>query len=120
MGRRATVLVVEDEQLLLDVISDELEDGGFRVLQATTGEAAVALLPATEHLDLLLTDIRLPGGMDGWSVAERARVTFPALAVIYVTGYSHVEPRQVKGSVLLRKPYLPSQIIETARKLGIG
>jgi CheY-like chemotaxis protein len=120
MGSKSTVLVVEDEQLLLDIVALELEDAGFAVLQAETGEDAISLLQGSERIDLLLTDIRLPGQISGWTVAERARSLSPHLPVIYVTGYSNEPPRRVSGSILLMKPYLPSAIVEAARQLGVN
>jgi len=69
MSSKSTVLVVEDEQLMLDIVALELEDAGFAVLQAETGEDAISLLQTSERIDLLLTDIRLPGQISGWTVA---------------------------------------------------
>ncbi len=117
---RASVLVVEDEPLILEVVSDELNDAGFDVHQASSGEEAMALLAAQPSLDLLLTDIRLPGRLDGWGVAEQARQRFATLSVIYVTGYSGTPARQVPGSVLIMKPYRPAAIVKAAQTLGIS
>ncbi len=116
---RASVLVVEDEPLILEVVTDELNDAGFDVHQASSGEEAVAVLEARPALDLLLTDIRLPGSLDGWGVAEHARRRFAALPVIYVTGYSGAPARQVPGSVLIMKPYRPATIVKAARDFGL-
>ncbi|WP_158811815.1 response regulator [Beijerinckia sp. L45] len=116
---RMSVLVVEDEPLILDIVADELNDAGFHVLQATTGEEAVAILEGNQAVDLLLTDIRLPGLLDGWGVAERARERFTTLPVIYVTGYSGEPARQVPDSILIMKPYRPSAVVKAAQGLGI-
>ena len=105
--------------MILEVVADELNDAGFDVHQASTGEEAMVLLAAQSSLDLLLTDIRLPGRLDGWSVAEQARERFAALSVIYVTGYSGTPARQVPGSVLIMKPYRPTAIVKAAQTLGI-
>ena len=116
---RISILVVEDEPLILDIVADELSEAGFEVLQARTGEEAVAILDSEATLDLLLTDIRLPGSLDGWSVAERARERFSTLPVIYVTGYSGKPVRQVPDSILLMKPYRPSAVVKAAAGLGV-
>jgi CheY-like chemotaxis protein len=116
---RVSVLVVEDEPMILDIVADELSDAGFTVLQAKTGEEAVAILDSEALVDLLLTDIRLPGSLDGWCVAERARERFSTLPVIYVTGYSGKPVRQVPDSVLLMKPYRPSAVVNAAKGLGV-
>jgi CheY-like chemotaxis protein len=117
---RVSVLVVEDEPLILDIVADELNDAGFNVLQATTGEEAVAILNTVPLIDLLLTDIRLPGSVDGWGVAEHAREIFRTLPVIYVTGYSGKPVRQVPDSILLMKPYRPSAVVKAAKVLGVA
>jgi CheY-like chemotaxis protein len=117
---RPTILVVEDEAMLLDVVAAELADAEFRVLCAASAEEADGMLGAGAGIDLLFTDIRLPGRLDGWDLAERARALNPALPVIYVTGYSAEAPRQVSASVLVMKPYRPSAIVRVARQLGIG
>ncbi len=120
MSDKRTVLVVEDEEMLLSAVSMEFEDAGYDVLCATTAEEAYDLLRGRAKVDLLFTDIRLPGQLDGWDLAERARALQPALPVIYVTGYSAEEPRQVAESVLVMKPYRMAAIIDVARRLGVG
>lgn len=119
--RQGTILAVEDEALLLDVLTAELEDRNYRVLQALTGEAAISLLrERIEEIDLLVTDIRLPGAADGWTVAEEARRLRSNLPVIYVTGYYAQASREVAGSVLIPKPYRAAVIAATAQQLGVG
>ncbi len=116
-----TVLVVEDEWLVRDVIARELEEVGFRVVEAETGEAALAVVQeTTRRIDLLLTDIRMPGKVDGWRLAEEARSLRPELPVIYASGYSHVQPRQEPKSVYLSKPFPMSLVIDAARRLGVA
>lgn len=109
------VLIVEDEPMLLDVITGHLEDAGYAVAQAATAEVALAILNGEEAVDVLFTDIRLPGGMDGWQLAEAARALKPDLAVIYATGFSHTPPRLTEGSVFFSKPYRVSAVIRAIR-----
>ena len=81
------VLVVEDEWLVRELIVGELLDAGFDVVEAESGEAALARYH--EHNpDVLFTDIRLPGQIDDWDVAERCRASNSDLPVVYATGYS--------------------------------
>ncbi|HEX2134853.1 MAG TPA: response regulator [Microvirga sp.] len=108
------VLVVEDEFLVRETIVEELREAGFEVVEAATGEEAVQLC---ETIDVLFTDIRLPGSLTGWDIAERCRAARPNLPVIYATGYSHVEPRRVPGSVFFRKPYRAANVIRAIREL---
>jgi len=69
------VLVVEDEHLVRDMIVQELMLSGFEVLEAASAEDALALLPKFERIDLLFTDIRLPG-LNGWELAAQFRSCF--------------------------------------------
>ena len=115
-----TVLIVEDEALVREVATFEFEDAGYRVLGAEDGGTALALLAGEEQIDLLFTDIRLPGDIDGWTIADRARAMRPGLPVIYATAYSSESARPVADSRFVRKPYLPTAIIATARELGVG
>jgi CheY-like chemotaxis protein len=117
--RRPTVLLVEDEILLSDVVAEELEAAGYQVLTALTGEEALMLLEAQDSVDLLLTDVRLPGGVDGWQVAAAARRTFPALPVIYAVGYPVDQPRKASGSRFVSKPYCSAAVFEAIETLGV-
>ncbi len=115
-----TVLIVEDEALVREVATFEFEDAGYRVLGAEAGIEALALLASDEVIDLLFTDIRLPGTIDGWSIASHAREMRPDLPIIYATGFSTEVARPVPHSRFVRKPYLPTAIIAMARELGVG
>ena len=116
-GRGETVLVVEDEFLVRDMIAEELRDAGFAVLEAGDGETAARILNSPDRIDILFTDIRLPGTLDGWEVARLARRARATLPVIYATGYTVDRMAEVPGSIFLHKPYEPSAIVATIRKL---
>ena len=108
-----SVLVVEDEVLVREVLCDDLRDAGFQVDEAENGDEAIAALQ--RGYDTLLTDIRLPGRLTGWDIAEAARRAMPGILVIYMTGYTPDLPRQVPGSRLVSKPCTGSQIIALMR-----
>ncbi len=110
------ILVVEDEGLVRETIVAELQDAGFLVFEAETAEQGLEILE-DRAVHVLFTDIRLPGAMDGWGLAERARSLNPDLPVIYATGFSAEDPRFVPKSVFLRKPYLPSAVLAAIQKL---
>jgi CheY-like chemotaxis protein len=116
---RPLVLVVEDEVLLSDIIADELEDAGYRVITSFTGEEGLTILEGPDPVDLLFTDIRLPGRVDGWRLAEAARSLRPGLPIVYATGYSTEQPREVPGSRFLTKPYRPSAVVRAFEQLGV-
>lgn len=118
--RRPCVLIVEDEEMVREIAALEFADAGFDVLEAAEGAAAVSLLESAATIDLLFTDIRLPGTIDGWDIAERARQLRPDLPVIYATGFSADEAAPVGGGRLFHKPYRPLAIIEAARMLGVA
>src|SRR3954471_3918314 len=98
------VLVVEDDWLVREMAVEMLREAGFDVIEAATAEEA--LLRCNEEMaDVLFTDIRLPGKLTGWDVAEHCRARHPSVPVIYATGYTEGACRQVPGSVFFRKPY---------------
>jgi len=84
----ATVLLVEDDEALGDVTHDLLIAQGARVLRARTAEAALRLLDAGARVDVVLSDIVMPGPMDGVALARRLRQQQPALPVVLITGFS--------------------------------
>ncbi|HVB89735.1 MAG TPA: response regulator [Beijerinckiaceae bacterium] len=116
---RPIVLIVEDEPLVREIIVIELEEAGFEVLEAQTGEEAADAIERGTRIDLLFTDLRLPGALDGWDVAERARRRDAAMPVIYATGYSQGDERRVPGSVFLTKPYRIAAVLDAAQTLGV-
>jgi CheY-like chemotaxis protein len=118
MARLGRILVVEDEALVRQIIVAELADAGYDVLEAADGAQAMAALTEPEPLDFLFTDIRLPGEMDGWAIAQAARAAQPHLRVLYATGYTPDAPRQVPESVLLLKPYRTAKVLEQLQTLA--
>ena len=83
-----TILVVEDDTDLRTLAVVILTDLGYRVLEAGSGPAALRLLEHETHVDLLLTDVVLPNGMDGKEVAEAVRAKIPTANVLYMSGYA--------------------------------
>ncbi|MGM4896976.1 response regulator [Tardiphaga sp. 839_C3_N1_4] len=120
------ILLVEDEELIRNVVEDTLDDGGFKVVLAESGEEAVKLLDASDpKYRALVTDIKLGGHgtLTGWDVARHARSIDPELAVVYMTGDSAAEwaSQGVPNSVLLTKPFAPAQLITAvAQLLNVG
>jgi PAS domain S-box-containing protein len=104
-----TVLVVDDEEAVRSLVAEVLGDLGCAVVEAAEGEAAIAALRDAEQVDLMITDVGLPGGMNGRQVADAARRLHPGLRVLLITGYAEatvigdvaLEP----GMGLLTKPF---------------
>jgi CheY-like chemotaxis protein len=82
-----TVLVVDDEPTVRKLVSEVLEELGYLAIEVGDGKAAVEVLESDVRLDLLVTDVGLPGGMNGRQIADAARVVRPDLKVLFITGY---------------------------------
>ena len=104
-----TILVVEDDKSVRNYVVDQLRTLGYDILEAGDGPAALALLAAGRRIDLLFTDIMLPGGLLGPQLLEQARARMPQLRALFTSGYSDAAalPGQLNGvaALLLKKPY---------------
>ncbi|MBN8937432.1 MAG: response regulator [Rhizobiales bacterium] len=109
---RSRVLLVEDEFLICDMIAEVLLEHGFEVYAVANANDALEHLCCGLPCDILLTDINLPGGMDGTALAERARALRPGLPVVYASGSaSRIEQfRAVLDSTFVAKPYDPEKL----------
>jgi CheY-like chemotaxis protein len=87
-GVGGTVLVVDDESSVRTLIDDVLVELGYHVLQAEHGATGLRILESNDRVDLLVTDVGLPGGMNGRQLADAARVSRPSLKVLFITGYA--------------------------------
>ncbi|MBF0374336.1 MAG: PAS-domain containing protein [Alphaproteobacteria bacterium] len=103
-ARSRLVLLVEDERDVRAVIRRQLTDLGHKVLEAGDGHEALALLAAVEEVEVLVSDVLMPGGIDGVTLARRARELRPDLAVTLISGWSD-EREGGGGFPLLRKPF---------------
>lgn len=110
MSHRPTVLLVEDEEGLREVVFEALVRAGWEAYQAATGEDALAQIARHPRIDALFTDIRLPGTVNGWDIAEAFRARHERGAVIYATGYSATHT-PVSASMFFRKPYKTQQVL---------
>lgn len=108
------VLLVEDDELLGVLFELALAEAGYLVVRARNAAEALSTLAATPPIDLVVTDINLGDGPDGWQVARRARARSPDMPVIYMTGARGDEwrPQHVPLGVLLLKPFPIDQLLE--------
>jgi len=120
MAIKRVVLVVEDEPLVKDSLVLELEDAGFEVITAENGDEASNILPKMQQIDLLLTDIRMPGRINGWVLADMARCRRPNLPVIYTSGFSPQQGMEVEDSIFLPKPYRLGEMLKAIEELKLG
>ncbi|MCW1382350.1 response regulator [Novosphingobium sp. KCTC 2891] len=112
--RQGTVLVVDDEPTVRLLLTEALEALGYACIEASDGPEALALLDNDQPIDLLVTDVGLPGGLNGRQVADAARRTRPGLKVLFVTGYA--EGSVIDGSAIdpgmdiLTKPFTVDEL----------
>jgi signal transduction histidine kinase len=121
LGDGEVVLVIDDEPSIRMLITDVLSDTGYSVLEASDGPAGLRVLQSAARIDLLITDVGLPGGMNGRQVADAARTLRPDLRVLFITGYAenalmgngHLE----KGMHVLAKPFEVERLAIKIREL---
>ena len=122
MGRAATpptVLLVEDEVLISRLVADWLAERGFAVHEAATGDAALDYIDAGGEVDVLFTDVNLPGSLDGAQLAARVREMRPELPIVYASGRynsTQIAPL-VPRSVFVEKPYNPADVCTLLERL---
>lgn len=116
-----TVLVVDDEPSVRMLITDVLEDLGYTVVEAADSAAGLKVLRSNVRIDLLISDVGLPGGMNGRQMAEAGRQTRPGLQVLFITGYAensiigngHLEP----GMQVMTKPFAVDSLASRVREM---
>lgn len=115
----ARILVVEDEFLIRLTLTEALADEGFVVLESESGDAALPMLLADPSIALLLTDIQLPGALDGRALAQAARNARPGLPILFMTG--RPDPTAQAGAGpndrYISKPYTLSDICAAVHSL---
>jgi CheY-like chemotaxis protein len=116
-----TVLVVEDNPEVRRLTVRRLELLGFRTLQADTGPAALALLEAGEKIDLIFSDVVMPGGMTGYELAQHAKRRLSAVKVLLTSGYDAeaASAQDTTGTELkvLRKPYKQADLARAVHEI---
>ena len=119
-----TVLVVDDEPTVRMLVTEVLEDLGYTAIEAADGASGLKVLQSDVRIDLLVTDVGLPGGMNGRQMADAARVRRPDLKVLFITGYAenaavgngHLEP----GMQVLTKPFVMEVLASRIKDLITG
>jgi signal transduction histidine kinase len=115
-GRRAIILVVDDDPLVAMSTADMLEDLGHKVIEANSADQALKILEDGRTVDLLLTDQAMPG-MTGVELAEIARSKRPAMPVLLATGYTDLPAGQKIDVPRLSKPYMQNELREQIDRL---
>ena len=120
-GYGETVLIVDDEPTVRLLMVDALQDAGYRVLEAADGPGGLKILQSETRIDLLLTDVGLPGGMNGRQLADAGRALRPNLKVLFITGYAenavvgngHLDP----GMQVVTKPFAIDALANRVRDM---
>ena len=107
------VLVVEDEPLVRMTAVDELEEAGFHVLEAANADVALAVLEAhSDEVQVLFTDVNLPGSMDGMVLAERVSQRWPHIRLLISSGYARPHPDEIPDcGQFVPKPYRGATLV---------
>ena len=112
------ILVVEDEALVRLAAVGMLEDAGFRMIEAVDGDQALELLAAHSDIQLLFTDVTMPGTIDGLALARHVRDRWPHIAIMIVSAKQMAHAEQLPaGCRFERKPYSPDTMVRHAREL---
>jgi PAS domain S-box-containing protein len=123
-GDGEVVLVVEDEPVIRMLIAEVLEEAGYTALEAADGPAAMKVVRSPARIDLLITDVGLPGGLNGRQVADAARVLRPGLKTLFITGYAenaavgngHLD----RGMAIVTKPFAVDVLAQKVREMMEG
>jgi two-component system, OmpR family, response regulator len=115
---QTTILVVEDEPVTLEILVRYLERAGFVTRSCSTGEEALSILRTDGvRIDWLLTDIHLPGCIDGWVVGAEFHLRHPLRPVIYVSSFAPTLKSSMEAAVYVAKPYSPAEIAALIQQL---
>ena len=119
--RSETILLVEDNELLLASTTEMLQRHGYRVLTAADGSTALHTLEVEKDIQLLFTDVGLPGGLNGRQLADAARRLRPDLKVLFTTGYTRNaiihQGRLDPGVELIAKPFTYAALLAKIRRV---
>lgn len=114
-SHKPVILLVEDDVLVRFTTADILREEGFDVLEAVDSSEALALLTTGHPLDLVITDIRMPGRMDGVQLASVIKATRPNLPIALLS--SHLERTDHDADAFVAKPYDVGQLVEVVKRL---
>ena len=104
------ILVVDDEREIRDLIRRLMERAGYQTMEAESAEAALRILQESPRPQVMLTDIVMPG-TSGLMLAAQAHILRPSLPVIFMTGFADLYQDELSGSVCLRKPFKPTELL---------
>jgi CheY-like chemotaxis protein len=116
-ARRLLVLIVEDEVLIRLLLADALRQEDYDVIEAANADEAISVLDASPSPDILITDVKMPGSIDGFELAAYVRRTKPRLKVIITSGHAGPDRALGVADVFLPKPYELALIVRRVQAL---
>jgi CheY-like chemotaxis protein len=116
LSDRPTILLVEDELIVRLWTADELRDEGFDVVEAANADEALSVLRDDGPVDLLMTDIRMPGSMDGLRLAKTVHAVWPDLKIVVASAHAHSADSD-NVDAFFGKPYDPARVATRIREL---
>jgi CheY-like chemotaxis protein len=112
----ASILVVEDEAIIRMMAMDIVEDAGYSAVEASNADEAIIMLERCPDITVVLTDINMPGTMDGLELSRIIRVRWPLIGLIITSGRFVAKVAQMPaGAHFIGKPYTPTQITDALR-----
>lgn len=111
-----TVLVVDDEPLILMDLADTLADAGFAVVEASNADTAVRMFEGGLVVDMLVTDVDMPGKLNGLGLAAYVALSRPEIKIVITSGRVSLGDGLPPGAAFLPKPYLPRDIVGSLRR----
>jgi CheY-like chemotaxis protein len=114
---RRVVLIVEDEILIRMLLSEALRHAGYDVVEAANADEALTVLEVSNAPDVLITDVKMPGAMDGFALAAHARQGKPGLKVIVTSGHAGPSAAVGVADAFIAKPYDLGRIIREVQAL---
>ena len=113
-----TVLLVEDEILVRMFGFDLLTEGGFAVIEAASGHAAVIVLESRSDIGVLFTDINMPGSLDGLALARLTHERWPHIGLLIASGKVRPHPHEMPpNGCFISKPFLPAAVVNQIRRI---
>jgi CheY-like chemotaxis protein len=110
------ILIVEDELLVGEYLNTVLTDSGYEVIVAADADEAIAVLEARDDIRIMITDVNMPGSMDGLRLAAAVRKRWPPIKIIVATGKDRPADHQMpEHSQFLAKPYSPTAVLSAVR-----
>jgi len=116
----ARISYAEDSRFLRELMSKRLRDRGYLIVGAPTGDAAAAALSEAAPPDILVTDIGMPGSLDGWGLARLCRELHPGTGILYASSERPDSPLRVADSEFLPKPYGFEALLAEVERLASG